>query len=324
MNGRIEKENNAKIEMLKKLEGLPTIISSFYNWMDARDKSYTTMRNYINHVVEFMNFFTKEKNDEMFYEKVTDSDIEKYMTSIRRKTVNGVTVENGDDIRAAKWSSLNTFFKFLSQKKYITNNPMLFTERPRIRTSHDVTYMNQEEITSVFKRISSEARKTTKNRDMCIMALGLGTGLRVSAIVNINIEDVNFETCSIKVIEKGRKIKDVKFAENLRNLLLIWIKDREMYYNGTNTGPLFVSRQMNRISVDSVEYLVKKYTNHLPKKITPHKLRSSTAMNLYGEGVDILTIASILGHANVTTTQRYTKAYDESKREATNILDKML
>ena len=321
MGGRLEKEDRAKEKMEKKLEDLPNIFYLFYNWMDAREKSYTTMDNYINHVVEFMNFYTKGKKKEEFYKTVTDDDIERYMTSIRRRIVNGESVEVGDDIRAAKWSSLNTFFKFLSQKKHITENPMSSTERPKIRTKHDVTYMTQKEIESVFKRIAAEARPMVKNRDACIVAMGLGTGLRVSAIVNIDVEDVDFKTNTIKVIEKGRKTRDIKFAENLRNLLLIWLKDRELYFEGKEIGPLFVSQLKKRMSVDGVESLVKKYTDHLPKKITPHKLRSSAAMNLHGSGVDILTIASILGHENIATTQRYTKAYDEDKENASKILD---
>lgn len=324
MGGRLEKENKAKERMEKKLEDLPEIFSLFYDWMDAREKSYTTMDNYINHVVEFMNFYTKGKKNNKFYETVTDNDIEKFMTSIRRKVVNGEEVEIGDDIRAAKWSSLNTFFKFLSQKKHIVNNPMLLTERPKIRTKHTITYMTPKEIESVFRKIAEEARPMVKNRDACILAMGLGTGLRVSAIVNINVEDVDFKTNSIKVIEKGRKTREINFADSLRNLLLIWIKDRELYFEGKETGPLFISQLKARMSVDSVEALVRKYTKHLPKKITPHKLRSSAAMNLHGAGVDILTIASILGHENVATTQRYIQAYDEDKANASKILDKLI
>lgn len=324
MGGRLEKEDRAKEKMAKKLERLPNIFHIFYNWMDAREKSYTTMDNYINHVVEFMNFYTNGNANENFYKTVTDNDIEKYMTSIRRKNINGEDIEVGDDIRAAKWSSLNTFFKFLSQKKYIENNPMLLTERPRIRTEHEITYMSANEIGSVFKKIEDKARPMVKNRDTCIVALGLGTGLRVSAIVNIDMEDIDFRTKTIRVIEKGRKVREIKFGDNLRNLLLVWMKDRELYFNGQSTGPLFLSQLKQRMSVDSVERLVKKYTNHLPKKITPHKLRSSAAMNLHGAGVDVLTIASILGHENVATTQRYVRAYDEDKASAANILDDMI
>lgn len=324
MNGRLEKENIAKQRMQKKLSDLPEILTTFYNWMDAREKSYTTMDNYINHVVEFMNFVTKGKKDDKFYTKVTDSDIEKYMISIRKRIINGQEEEVGDDIRAAKWSSLNTFFKFLSQKKYITENPMLLTERPQIRTKHTITYMTPKEIESVFKRIQKEARPTVKNRDTCIVALGISMALRVSAIVNINVEDIDFKTSTIKVIEKERKTRQIRFSENLRNILLIWLKDRELYFGGEETGPLFITQMKTRMSDDTVRNIVKKYTDHLPKHITPHKLRSSAAMNLYSEGVDILTIASLLGHENVTTTQRYTRAYDEDKQNATNILDNLI
>ena len=190
MNGRIEKEIEAKKAMEKKLNKLPEIFTSFYNWMDARDKTYTTMNNYINHVVDFMEYYTKGKNNKTFYKSVTDEDIERYMNHIKRRYINGEKIETGDDIRAARWSSLNTFHKFLTQKKYIQENPMLQTERPKIRTKHSVTYMTPEEINSVFARIEKEGRPMTKNRDACIVALGLGTGLRVSAIVNINVEDI--------------------------------------------------------------------------------------------------------------------------------------
>lgn len=317
MNGRVEKELKAREKMEKKLNNMPDIFNIFYNWMHARDKSYTTIMNYIRHVDEFMKFFTNGKKDDEFYLKVTDNDIEKYMIAIKSQNV-------GDEIRAAKWSSLNTFFKFLSQKKYITNNPMLLTERPRVRTEHTVTYLTPEEITSIFVRIQNESRKRNKNRDICIIALGLSTGLRVSAMVNINVENINFETNVIRVTEKGRKNREIPFADNLRNILLIWLKDREIYFEGESTGPLFLSQQKTRLTVKSVEVMIAKYTDHLAKHITPHKLRSSAAMNLYGAGTDILTIANILGHENVTTTQRYVQAYEENKKKATNILDSLI
>ena len=139
-------------------------------------------------------------------------------------------------------------------------------------------------------------------------------------VICMEIGDAN----TIKITEKGRKVREISFAENLRNLLLIWLKDRELFFNGDEEGPLFLSQQKKRLSADSVRDVIDKYTSHLPKKITPHKLRSSAAMNLYGAGTDILTIASLLGHENITTTQRYVKAYEENKKEAANILDNLI
>lgn len=324
MNGRIEKEIEAKAKMEKKLSKLPNIFTAFYNWMDARDKTYTTMNNYINHVVDFMKFYTKGEPDEDFYSNVTDEDIESYMTYIKRKSARGKDTEVGDDIRAARWSSLNTFYKFLMQKKYIKENPMAQTERPKIRTQHSVTYMTPKEIQSVFDRIEMEGRPMTKNRDRCIIALGLGTGLRVSAIVNINVEDIDFKTNNIRVIEKGRKVREISFSNHLRKSLLVWLNDRARFFGGGETGPLFISQKKNRMSVDSVQGVVKKYTSHLDKHITPHKLRSSAAMNLYSAGIGIMTIASVLGHENITTTQRYAEAYDAEVQSATSILDNFI
>ena len=324
MSGRSEKEIFARARIEEKLKTAPSVLTSYYNWMDARDKTFNTMEKYIDHIIEFINFYTKGKKDEKFYEKVTDDDVERYMLFIRKKTVDGKVVELGDSIRATKWSSLNTFFKFLVQKKYISINPVAQTERPKMKTKNQVVYMTQDEIRSVFERIEKESIKVLKNRDMCIIALGLCTGLRVSAIVNIDVEDIDFRASVIRVIEKGRKTREIKFADNFRQLLLVWLDDRNRYFYGEpNSGPLFISKLKQRLSVDSVQEMVAKYTDHLPKHITPHKLRSSAAMNLYSSNVGVLSIASLLGHENITTTQRYISAFEEEKENAINILDNM-
>lgn len=324
MSGRLEQETKVRKNIDKKLAAAPKIVTSFYNWMDARDKSFNTIDKYVDHVIEFIQFYTQGKKNERFYEKVTDDDIERYMISIRKKVVDGKVVELGDSIRASKWSSLNTFFSFLVKKKYIDVNPVSQTERPRMKTRKPVVYMTQEEIKSVFERIEKESTQKLKSRDICIVALGLCTGLRVSAIVNINIEDIDFRTNVIRVVEKGKKTREIKFADNFKMVLATWLKDREVFFEGdSSTGPLFISLKRQRLSVDSVEEMIRKYTSHLSKRITPHKLRSSAAMNLYSSNVGVLTIASLLGHENITTTQRYISAFEEEKENATNILDNL-
>lgn len=324
MNGRIEKENNAKAKMQDKLKDLPPVFAAYYNWLDSRDKSYTTMRNYIGHVIEFMNFVTKGEMDNEFYKKVTDEHIDAYMVFIRKKTVDGEDVYVGDDIRAAKWSSLNTFFKFLTQKKWIKHNPMLLTERPRVKTEHTVTYMTPKEIESVFRRITNESRVKVKHRDLCLFAIGVGMALRVSEIVNINIEDINFDACTIRVIAKERKTRDIGFSNNLKQLLQAWLIDRNKYFTEEADGPLFITQKKTRMTEVTAREIVARYTSHLPKHITPHKMRSSAATIMYGEGVDILTIQSILGHENVTTTQRYTTSYEKQRQNAINALDNLI
>ena len=157
-----------------------------------------------------------------------------------------------------------------------------------------------------------------------MIALGLETGLRVSAIVNIDVEDIDMTANTIKVIEKGKKTRYIGFGDNLKALLEKWLIDRSVYYTDQETGPLFISQCKNRLAVRSVRDLVEKYTSHLDKHITPHKLRSSAAMNLHGAGTDIVTIASVLGHNNIATTQRYVSAYEENKRAAVHTLDNLI
>lgn len=324
MNGRLEKELKSKEKMHKKLAGLPFILTEFYMYMNEDHKSYTTVERYISYVIDFMNYVTNGKCNEEFYKSVTASNVRQYIASLEIQERNGEVVRLGDEIRAARWSAINTFFGFLMQEDYITINPMAKSKRPKVKTKHQVTYLTPEEIQKVLDNVEKDARPMMRNRDLSIISLGLSTGLRVSAIVQINIEDIDFAANKIKVIEKGDVTRYIDIGNKMRALLLSWLKDRELYFDVENNPALFVSQKSQRVSTDAVRDLLTKYTHGLNKRITPHKLRSSAAMNLYSSGVGILTIASILGHENVTTTQRYTSAYDEEKENATSILDNLI
>ena len=324
MNGRLEKEIRSKEKMELKLYELPKIFEEFYVYLNGDRKSYTTIERYINYVQDFMLYITKGRPNNNFYKDITPTAIKRYISSLETQNKNGEIVRLGDEIQATRWSALNTFFNFLTEEDYIAINPMTKTKRPKVKTKHKVTYLTPEEIQFVLNKIENEGKQKLKNRDLCIVALGLSTGLRVSAIVQINIEDINFNTNKIKVIEKGNVTREVDIGNNMRGLLLNWIKDRELYFDVKDNPALFVSQHNKRMCTDAVRDLITKYTADLNKHITPHKLRSSAAMNLYSSGVGILSIASILGHENITTTQRYTSAYDEEKENATNILDNLI
>jgi integrase/recombinase XerC len=324
MNGRLEKEIQSKDKMQLKLQELPSIFEEFYVYLNGDHKSYTTIERYINYVQDFMLYVTEGKHNDIFYKTITPIVIKRYVSSLETQNKNGEIVRLGDEIQATRWSALNTFFNFLTEEDYIAINPMTKTKRPKVKTKHKVTYLTPEEIQLVLNKIEKEGKAKLKNRDLCIVALGLSTGLRVSAIIQINIEDINFNTNKIKVIEKGNVTREVDIGNNMRGLLLNWMKDREIYFDVKNNPALFISQHNKRMCTDAVRDLIAKYTVDLNKHITPHKLRSSAAMNLYSSGVGILSIASILGHENITTTQRYTSAYDEEKENATNILDNLI
>lgn len=325
MNGRLEREMNANTRMNDRLENLPTIFTEFYFSLDANGKSYTTLYNYISHTVDFMNYITGNNRTNDFYTDVTHVQINRYMSSIRRKIVNGEVVRMGDDIVAARWSSLNSFFGFLEDNGYIKENPMARTSRPKIKTEHQVTYLTEDEITHVLQTIKTQAKNKKLSRDLCLVSLALSTGLRVSALTQINIDDIDLTKRTIKVIEKGHKVRLIPFGTKMQQLIEECIADRHRSFAHIETEALFVSQWGKRMTTQAVRDLVKKYTGDIEgKKITPHKLRASAATNLAAKGTSIQAIAKILGHENIQTTRRYVAVLDKETEEAVNKLDEMI
>ena len=323
-NGRLEKELQAEIKMKEVLATLPKVFTEFYYSLRASKKSYTTMNAYVRYVKEFMNFITDNKPAEDFYKTIAPEDVERYLISLETKEVNGQIVRTGDSIQAAKWSALNTFFDFLVNKKeYLTKNPMDKTERPIINTEHDVTYLTPEEVQSLLRAVDSEKSMVMAARDRTMICLFLSTGLRVSALTNINIEDIDFDNNVIKVIEKRQKIREIQFGEKTKDLLQAWIETRKKFFPDIDTTALFVSQQKQRITRQTVLHLVKKYADMagIKKNISPHKLRSTAATNLASQGCHIQTIKKIMGHGSISTTQRYVAVLEKDKEEAISILD---
>lgn len=323
-NGRLEKELCAELKMKETLETLPKVFSEFYYSLRAAKKSYTTMSAYINYVKEFMHYVTNNNPTEKFYKEITSEDVERYLISLETMEVNGQIVRTGDSIQAAKWSALNTFFEFLVNKKeYLNANPMKKTERPVINTDHEVTYLTQDEIANLLKAIDDEKSMVMAARDRTIICLMLSTGLRVSAVTNINIEDINFDRNVIQVIEKRQKTREISFGEQTKELLKTWIETRNRFFSDADTTALFVSKQKQRITRQAVLNLVKKYADiaGIKKNISPHKLRSTAATSLAASGCHIQTIKKIMGHESISTTQRYIAVLEKDKAEAVNILD---
>lgn len=324
MNGRLEKELRFEEKMKKKLLGLPEIFTEFYYSLEGEGKSYTTLANYISHNVDFMNYLTNGENNDEFYLNVRPSDVNRYMASLRHKEVNGKVIRTGDDIRAARWTSLRAFFEFL-KIDYIDENPLDKTNRPKIKTEHKVTYLTKDEIDNVLNEIRLNSTEQKRSRDLCLVSLALSTGLRVSAITQINIEDVDLENNTIKVVEKGNKTRIISFGNNLGALIWDCIKDREKHFPGAETNALFLSQWKRRMTTQAVRDLVAKYTKIISNKhITPHKLRASAATNLAASGVSIQAIAKVLGHENIQTTKRYVEVLESEANEATNILDNLI
>lgn len=324
MSGRYEKEMAFENKTKLKLQNEPTILTDYYYSLIGSGKSYTTAYNYICYIINFLNFINGKKHTENFYEIVKSVHINKYISSLRTKKVKGETKRTSDSIRTLHWSALNSFFQFLVPE-YIDTNPVSFTKRPQMKDNPNVTYLSQDEITQILKYVEDNANDRLKNRDLCILKLGFTTGLRVSAIVQIDVDDIDFVNNQIKVTEKGDRDEYVMFGSNVKEQLILWFEDREKYFGNCKSNALFISQRNIRMSTDAVRKIITKYTENITDKhITPHVMRHSCATNLYEKTGDIYLCASQLNHKNVATTQRYAEISKSRKAEATNILDDLI
>jgi site-specific recombinase XerD len=207
---------------------------------------------------------------------------------------------------------------------YIDVNLMTKTRRPKNKKEKPIVYLERDEINDILDKIKKESKPQFVNRDLAIVMLGVGTGIRVGALTQVNIGDIDFKENTIHVIEKGGKERYLKFGTNVRNILSAWLLDRSTYFQDVETDALFISQWRRRLTTEGVRKLMDKYADGINgKHITAHSMRKSTATNLAMEGVDIQTIADILGHNSVTTTQRYAAVIEENKKHATGVLDDM-
>ena len=322
--GRLEKETQFYNKMKVKLQGMPKILSEYCTSMRANRKAYTTVGVYINNVLHFANFVCDGNISEDFYKNITPGDVESYMISLEtRETKNG-TKRTGDDILQARWSSLNTFFEWLIQRGYLEKNPIKVVNRPKNNTEHKVSYLTKVEINKLFRAIDREPNKVAAFRDKTVISLALATGLRVSAISNININDIDFENSVINVIEKRQKIRGINIGDNMKNMLRDWIEVRNEEFAYVNSPALFLSQKNTRLSGDAISDALTKYCDRAGiKRITPHKLRASAACALAKAGVPVKAIAKQLGHSNTQVTMRYIDVFSEDSEKAKGILDNL-
>lgn len=324
--GRLEKETMFYENMDNKLQTLAPIFKEYYTFMRANRMSYSTIREYINQTLHFANFITNENITNDFYKYITPSDVESYIISLETKqTKNGIK-RMGDDILQTRWSSLNKFFGWLVKRGYIKENPIQAVDRPKNNVERKITYLNKAEISKLFKMVEKNPNMIVKIRDKALFSLAIATGLRASALTNINLDDFDWENSIVRVIEKRQKMREIPLGENTINILKEWIAVRNKEFADVDSAALFISQKRSRLSGDAGNDALKKYCKEagINKKITLHKLRASAATNLAAANVDIQTIGNILGHKSTATTLKYVAVLDESKKNAVGILDKLV
>ena len=226
-----------------------------------------------------------------------------------------------------KLTTIRSFYNYFYKKEMIDSNPAVLVDIPRINTK-EIIRLDIDEVAKLLDEVESgesltEKQKSyhnkTRLRDLAIITLLLGTGIRVSECVGLDIDDVDFNNDGIKIIRKGGNEAIIYFGDEVRNALEDYLLEREdITTQKGHEDALFLSLQKRRISVRALENLVKKYSSLINslKNITPHKLRSTYGTSLYQATGDIYLVADVLGHSDVNTTKKHYAAIEDTRRRS--------
>ncbi|MBQ9135447.1 MAG: tyrosine-type recombinase/integrase [Lachnospiraceae bacterium] len=257
--------------------------------------------------------------------QVTRQDIEEYLSYISYYEKDGREITNTERGKARKLSCLRSFYNYYFQNERIEKNTAELVPVPKLHEKA-IIRLDPNEVAILLEQVEAGSKLTqkelayhekTKIRDVALLTLLLGTGIRVSECVGLDIQDVDFENGGIKIRRKGGYEAIVYFGEEVENALLDYLEQRKhVIPSSGHENALFLSLQNRRITVRAVENLVKKYASRVTslKKITPHKLRSTYGTNLYQETGDIYLVADVLGHKDVNTTRKHYATMQEDRR----------
>lgn len=323
------------------LSTLPPFCKDFFRGIEE----YTSARTRLAYAYDIRLFFeflhTKnpicEKMEIINYpltllDDIKRSDIEEYLEYISLYKKDGHDITNDERGKSRKLASLRSFYNYYFETELIKTNPAALVPLPK-RHEKEIIRLEPNEVAILLDQVEDgtkltkkelEYHKKTKLRDIALLTLLLGTGIRVSECVGLNLTDVNFDDGGIKIRRKGGYEAIIYFGEEVETALLDYLEERNRIIPCEgHENAFFLSLQNKRIAVRSVENLVKKYASRVTtlKKITPHKLRSTYGTSLYRETGDIYLVADVLGHKDVNTTKKhYAALEDERRRKAANVV----
>lgn len=314
------------------LNDLPPMTSEFVLGISEYTSPLTRL-NYVYDIRIFFDYLVKKVYKNKIIEELTIFDIENleithfenYMAYLSLYEINGKEESCNERAKSRKMATVRAFFKYFFNKGKIKSNTASKITLPklhdkeiiRLDISEMVKLLNLADSGDKFSDHQRAYHKSTKIRDVAILTLFLGTGIRNSELVGLNVEDINFEDMSFAVTRKGGNRTILYFNEEVEKALRAWISKRSTIKDLSPTeNALFLSLQNKRISVRAIQELVKKYAKIITplKKITPHKLRSTFGTNLYRETQDIYLVADFLGHSDVNTTKKHYAAQSEDFR----------
>lgn len=335
--------NREKYEKFNEiLDGLPYFCNEYFTGIDMRT-SVLTKLNYATDLAIFFDFLVHKVRGFIgkqvvditlkdLDEYITVTEIEYFLRYLSYYSFNGKPYRNGEKAKARKLSAVRSLFKYFYNKDKLKENVTAKVATPKLHEK-PIIRLDDYEVEKMLDTVEAEGKfvskfqnsynLNTRDRDIAIVTLFLGTGIRVSELVGISVEDLDLPNRAFKITRKGGNMSVLYFSGEVQDALEVYLDWREQRLLKADLldkeNALFVSLQNKRITVRAVENLVKKYTGVVNplKSVSPHKLRSTYGTALYRQTKDIYMVAEVLGHRDVNTTKKHYAAMDEDiKREA--------
>ncbi|WP_029318917.1 tyrosine-type recombinase/integrase [Butyrivibrio sp. AE3004] len=331
MNGRVESDLKIKRSIDKILVGQPIILRQYLDNMSQN--TWITKKDYVQAVKMYFDWLRDERGVKditvEFLSTQLPLDINAYMAKIKYITdTQGNIKESSSSKQAQAWSALKSFYEFLYINEFIKENPVAKTRRPKNTDAPCQKYLSQEQMKKLIKKIETEnkisyQRSKLKPRDLTIIKLLLTTGMRAEPLIEINIEDIDFEHRTVSTINKGHKIKEFELIGSVMESLDEWLQLRAKIMDqpvNAQSGPLLVTICGERLGYWGLNNVVKTYTKLIGIKngYSCHKMRHSYGTAVYSMTKDIDFTRKKLGHKSINTTQRYVNEVDDKLDDIVN------
>ena len=313
MKGREEHKYKSESKMRELLGAKPQYLTGYYNGL-FNSCEYLTAQKYTLTAIRYMNYL----KDNGFIESIEDCEgamtidnVNSYLSGLRGRDGGYCS----DSAKATSYTALKSFASYLLSRRLIAENPFdCGIKRVSVKDPHKQVALTAAELKSVVDRINNNSigtkranarRENWKERNLAIFTLLMVTGIRVTALTELNMEDIYWEQKVIRVTDKRRNTFEYELDDETMSILKDWVTKREELLAKRECNALFISNRRSRITDKSVRDLVKSYTGDFEKHITPHKFRSTYATLLYEKTGDIAYVQQNMHHSRVDTTQRY-------------------
>lgn len=277
-------------------------VKSFLNYLKVyKNYSELTIKNYYNDLTEFSLYIKKDLT------RVKKEDIKSYLKYLFDK-------DNSNRTVSRKISTLKSFYKYLKENDVIKSSPALSIKYPKA----DKKLPNFVPYNELESMINATKKDTFYERDDLIIELMYATGVRVSELVNIKLDDIDFETNSIRILGKGSYMRTVYFGEYARDAIFKYMNGlRIKLLNGKESEYLFLNKNGNNITTRGIQKIIDKIVSEteVKTKVSPHTLRHTFATHLLDNGCDLRSVQELLGHKNINTTEVYTHVTGERLKD---------